>query len=107
MNFIQEWTPAQFKQVEKAIAKHFRSNVYQYGKPGETYRPLIVYTFGQFDAIVGLAYTSTSMCALYGVCNVDLKANDTHSFRFFAINDAGQVVAVAEDENENPLYIIL
>ena len=110
--FLKEWKPfGQLnKKAERAILKHFNNKIYQFqpshDKSKLTYfRP---HTFEQVSNLLGLAYTSSGDYAGLWVCNGGyLLANDTHHFSGFVINEAGQVVAIADDENENEIFIVL
>jgi hypothetical protein len=105
MQMIQEWTPEQFTQMQKAIVKHFK------GKKLHTHHGnhWPQRTFKQIDEIFGLAYTSTSKCAMYGVCNtnvfLDLEQNWKYSY--FAIGTDGNTYAICENIEETELTIQL
>jgi len=109
--FLREWTnfETQQKQVEKAIFKYFRAKTHKllkkHNEPLINFNPV---TFCQIDNLLGLAYTSTGAYAGLWVCNGGyLMYNDTHHFTGFMINELGEVIAAAEDENENTIYINL
>jgi hypothetical protein len=107
--FLKEWTTADFKTAERAILTHFMKNKYLHITDHETpAKPLIIYTLAQFDKVAGLAYTSTGDYAGYWVCNGGyIYANENHHFVGFAINTDGQVIGIADDENENEIFINL
>lgn len=116
-NFIQNWEPKDFKRVEKAIFNHFRDYSYTYiddhSKPA---KPLTVgkhpeckfQNFAELDNLLGTAYTSSGDYAGYWICNgVYVMATEKHHFIGFAINTDGQVIGIADDENENSIFIEL
>lgn len=109
-DFLTEWTDKQFKQVEKAIYRHFCSYTYKFQpthdkESRKDFRP---FRYEEIETTLGLAYTSTSKYAALWVCNSGyLMANDTHYFNAFAINKNGQIVGIVQDENENEIFIEL
>lgn len=111
-NFIQEWQPFDKlnKNVKRAILSHFMKNEYKYQPTHEkgSIKPFKPVTFSQIDNFLGLAYTSTGSYAGLWVCNGGyLWADDTHHFTGFAINELNEVIAIADDENENEIFIKL
>lgn len=108
--FIQEWTPKQFKQVERAIYRHFIKYTYQWQPTHdkESRKEFNPFSYRDIDEKLGLAYTSTSAYAGYWVCNGGyMMANDTHHFHAFAINTVGKVIGIVQDENEKEIFIEL
>jgi len=111
-NFLKEWQPFDKlnKMVERKILTHFINNVYNFHATHDKtqlkqFKPV---TFSQIDNILGLAYTSTGDYAGLWVCNGGyLQADEDHNFIGFAINTDGEVIAIADDENENSIYIKL
>lgn len=105
----KEWAQDEFKKVERKIANHFTRKHYNHIKQhGEKPRPAYFGSFRQVDEFLGLAYTSTSDFAALWVCNGGyLYADPTHHFIGFAINELDEVIAIANDENENSIYIKL
>ena len=111
-NFIKEWQPFDElnKLVQRKIVTHFMNNTYKWqpthDKKDTKY--FIYPTFRQIDALLGLAYTSTGDYAGLWVCNGGyLWADDTHHFIGFAINELNEVIAIADDVNENEIFIKL
>lgn len=104
--FIQEWTAADFKKVEKAIQKHFAGRTFENHK-GE--RVTLRASFKSIDEYLGLAYTSSSSCAMYGICNVHIKwpENTAYHYSYIAVSEAGDVYAELNDNEENELFIKL
>lgn len=109
--FKKDWTDEEFKQVEKAITDHFTNwkNQYKYQRNHEEKpRVFLPRTYKELNNILGLAYTSTSAYAGLWACNGGyLYADATHRFTGFAINTDGEVIAIADDENENEIFIKL
>lgn len=114
-NFLKEWQPFDKlnKKVEAAILNYFRKNIciWQPTHDTKSKQPFVmVSSFARIDTFLGLAYTSSGDYAGLWVCNGGYlfpPNNDTHSFIGFAINTDGQVVGIADDENENSIYIVL
>lgn len=111
-NFLKEWKPFDqlSKMVERKILAHFMKKKYTYQPTHEeaSKRPLNIYTFSQIDNICGFAYTSTGAYAGYWVCNGGyIWADDTHRFIGFAINELNEVIGIADDDEENSIYIKL
>src|ERR1017187_5238377 len=91
----QNWTPEDFKTVERAILKHFK------GQTIDTHHgPHTITSYKQFDSVAGLAYTSTGVYAVYGVCNTAIYLDVEHKFKyeFFIMNLAGNVMAELWDD---------
>jgi len=109
-NFIQEWTPKQFKQVERAIYKHFLKYTYKWQPTHdkESAKEFHPFSYQDIDEKLGLAYTSSSAYAGYWVCNGGyMRANDSYHFHAFAINTDGKVIGIVQDENEKEIFIEL
>ena len=113
--FLKEWKPFDKlnKKVENAIVNYFRKNIciFQPTHDPKSKQPFVmVSSFYRIDTFLGLAYTSTSDYAALWVCNGGYlfpPNNDTHNFIGFAINKDGQVIGIADDKEENSIYIIL
>ena len=111
-NFLKEWKPYDIlsKKVERAIFSHFTKKTYQWQQDHNeaSKRPFRPVTYHQINMTLGFAYTSTSDFAGLWVCNGGyLWADPTHHFIGFAINELGQVIGIADDMNEQSIYIIL
>lgn len=98
-DFKKEWTKEDFSKMQKAIRQYFagKTLVNHLGKKitfGNTYKSI--------DDILGLAYTSSSAYAMYGVCNIqiDCKEFDGYHFSLFAISKTGNCFALVWDKNE-------
>jgi hypothetical protein len=109
-NFLKEWQPFDKlnKMVKRKILTHFINNVYNFQPTHDKtqLKPFHPVTFSQVDNILGLAYTSTGDYAGLWVCNGGyLQADKDHHFIGFAINTEGEVIAIADDENEKSIYI--
>jgi hypothetical protein len=104
VHFLNEWTPKDFTLIQKAIAKHFKGRFVSqsYGLR------LTNGNFRHIDEVLGLAYTSSSSFALYGICNVELQYNNTeYNYQFFAISDDHKCYAILWDKDENEKIIKL
>jgi hypothetical protein len=102
--FKQEWTEQDFRTVKNAIKRHLLC------KELDTHKgKAMAYTFEQLDNILGLAYTSSSAYAMYGICNVNLKHPFYPEYRYFcfALSVEGEVFAELWDKDEKELYIKL
>ncbi len=104
--FLQEWTEAQFKAIEKAIAKHFSGQIVTTNKGRY---PRTVYTWAAISNLLGLAYTSSSSYAGYWPCNEDAINNhyQTHKYIGFAISEDQKYYAILWDKEENEILIEL
>src|ERR1700748_2182135 len=104
VKFITEWTPEQFKGMQAAIVKHFRKKtIWSINSKGQ----IVPRTFKGIDEVLGLAYTSSSSCAMYGICNVDIDYNNHYRYTFFAIGQDGKYYAECWDKDENELIVEL
>jgi len=106
----KEWTPAEFKGIEKSIAKHFSQRVFLRFSTGQEMKVTRVYnSFTQIDNILGLAYTSSGMFACYGICNVDahFDEDNIYSYSYFVIGNNDKHYAILQDKDENELTIEL
>lgn len=102
--FLKEWTPDQFKGMEKVISRHFS------GKEMKTRHgnyPALFLSFAAVGDRIGLAYTSTSKYAAYWVCNTEV-----HNWKFpgyhyigFALGTNRKGYAVLWDKDENEIII--
>lgn len=107
-NFLKEWTPKQFKDVEKAIAKFIRSR-YWIGSEKQPDKDIFIAngakTFNQISDVLGLAYTSTSSFAGYWPCNDNLYLNNEKTFWLvgFALDNNSFVHAIFWDKDENEI----
>lgn len=95
-NYIKEWTPAQFKQAEKAIAKFMRSRKWNSHNFPNTNAFRNLRTFRQIDSGLGLAYTSSGIFACYSVCNDEIYLDNEkrYSLQYFVIDFGGFVHAI-------------
>jgi hypothetical protein len=102
-----EWNDNDFNKVNKAIKSFFG------GKTLINHRNEKVYFPGNFyeiEKILGLPYTSTSMCPMYSLdCNVQIydRENPSFYYSYVVLNDQKDVVIVAMDEKENEKYFIV
>jgi hypothetical protein len=109
-DFLTQWEPYDVlsKKVERAIFRRLARGIYDFQpshdpKNKQAFKPI---TFNQIDNILGLAYTSTSSFAALWVCNSGyLWADKDHHFIGFAINTDGEVIGIADDKDENSIYI--
>lgn len=106
VKFIPEWTPYQFKMMERAIAANFRGTTLR-TKHGDYYFPNVGTTFKRVDNVLGLAYTSTGIWACYGVCNTEpyFDMDNLYQYSYFVIGEDGKYYAILEDKDENQLVI--
>lgn len=104
VTFRKEWSNEDFKKINKAILKHFKGRVLR-TRHGDS----MPTKFSELDEILGLAYTSSSNHALYGICNTEayLDLEQKYSYQFFSITEEGVCVAECWDAEENPLFIEL
>jgi|SRR5690242_1577733 len=105
MKFKSEWTKEDFSKVQKEIRKHFahKSVTLHNGK-----RVTFGNTFKAIDQVLGLAYTSSSSYAMFGVCNVQaIHGTSVYHYSHFAMTETGKVFAVLNDKWEKELLIEL
>ena len=96
------------KLVKKAILKGIRKGGYIW-QPTHNKESQVLFkpsTFSEIDNLLGFAYTSTGIYAGLWCCNGGylLTQEDKH-FVGFAINTNMEVIAITEDEEENPTYL--
>ena len=105
-NFLHEWTPEQFKAIEKAISKHFS---FKQLRTLHGNYPAYYMGFKALDQIIGLAYTSTSSFAGYWPCNTEVYNDKYPGFHYsgFAINNEGKCFAILDDKDENEIILPL
>lgn len=105
--FLKEWTPAQFKAIEKAIFKYFNKLGQIVTETHGTLRT--VYSYVGISNFLGLAYTSTSDYAAYWVCNVGAICEEYPQYQYigFAIGVNGGYYAVIQDKEEKEIILPL
>lgn len=103
VDFLNEWSKIDFHGMDKAIATHFRNKVLMTNYGLHT----MTGSFRAIDNFLGLAYTSSSSFALYGICNVELKYDDHYNYQFFAIGKDGNFYAILWDKDENEKIILI
>ncbi len=103
LEFVPEWNPKQFTKVNKAITKHFK------GKAITTLHGLIIggNNIKKIADQFGLAYTSSSMCAMYSICNTEVVFSGQWKYEHFVLGKDGIVYAMLGDKDENTQIIEL
>lgn len=106
ISFIQEWTPAQFKAIEKAISRHFS---FKQIRTLHGNYPAFYMGFKALGEIMGLAYTSSSSYAGYWICNTEVYNDKYPGYNYmgFAISTKGKYYAILWDKNENEIILPL
>lgn len=106
-SFKKEWTEADFRKADRRITAHFKKHLFAFQPTHAAKKEqFIVRKFADIDNILGLAYTSSSAYAALWVCNSGyLWATDQHRFIGFAMTEAGDIYGIADDDNENSIYI--
>jgi hypothetical protein len=111
MKFTKDFTPAQFKEIEKRIKLFFAVNNFQYNTNHEgTNKKPFKGNFEQLDKIIGFAYTSSGVFAGYWSCNginvfSELLPKGFNHFNGFTYSLDGDLYALFEDENEKQFLI--
>ena len=101
--FLREWSPEDFVKAKKAVKKYFGGKTFRNHRGEQEFCP--DYWEG-LNNTLGLPYTSTGIFACMSLsCNTNLYYNDTHHFSYVVISEAGEVVLIAEDSEENEIYI--
>lgn len=102
--FLPEWTEAQFRAMNMAIKSHF-------GRKGANTKDghVCYSTFKEWENCLGLPYTSSSCCAMYGITNTEVyfDVKKIYTYDYFAIGNDGYYYAVLKDKDENELIIKL
>lgn len=100
--FLNDWTPEQFKAIEKAIRLHFANKEIKtlHGDYVPYYRG-----FNALDEIMGFAYTSSSLCAGYWICDTDVYSPKYPGYHYigFALNNENKAFAILWDKDENEI----
>lgn len=105
--FLKEWTPAQFKTVEKAITRFINSRYWETHHSPDA-DPFIIAqakTYNKISDILGLAYTSTSDFAGLWACNTQLYLDNAHKWHLvgFAHDKNTFTHAIFNDDTENEI----
>jgi hypothetical protein len=113
--FLDEWTPAQFEEMQSRIVKHFKKmpRIFYDTADGIKWKSpsQLGSGFEGVDTFLGLAYTSSSSYAGYWTCNVDVRnpENMTYRYNHFAITKATEnghrYIAVLSNESEQQMYL--
>ena len=111
-SFLKEWQPFEQlnRMVKRRLVSHFMKNIYQWQPTNNEQDkiPFKAYSFSGINEKLGLAYTSTGDYAGLWVCNAGyLWADPTHYFIGFAINQNNEVIGIAQDHEENEIFIHL
>lgn len=109
-NFLKEWEnySKTIKKVEKAIFKGIKKGAYiwQPSHNKESQRVFNPSNFNDINNLLGFAYTSSGTFAGLWCCNGGyLLTKENKHFIGFAINTDFEVIAITEDEEENPTYL--
>lgn len=108
ISYLKDWTPAQFKTVEKAIFKFLRSRFWTSEKSPDA-DPFIKNglssSFSRMADYLGLAYTSSSSLAGYWPCNDNLYLNNEQTYWLigFGMDENSFVHAIFYDKDENEI----
>jgi hypothetical protein len=105
-SFIREWDKGNFRCMDIAIKIHFDRRG---GADTMHYGHVQYNTFQKWDACFGLAYTSSSKCAMYSICNTEVyfDVERKYKYEYFAIGKDGYYYAILQDKEENELIIKL
>ena len=103
IELLKDWTPQQFKIVEDAILKYFQRTYLATLHNVPLYS---VKTFKDLDNCLGLAFTSTSLFAMYSICNTQVyfDYDKKWDFNCFGLASNSFVYALLYDENENEIF---
>jgi len=97
----KQWNDAEFKAAKRAILRHFK------GELITLHGTHFVTSYGQLDNILGLAYVSTGMYAILGICNTSvwLDLERKYKYEMICISEDGRIFAECWDAEENEIYI--
>jgi hypothetical protein len=99
------WDNKDFKLVNRKLRKHFANTTFKNHR-GENVT--FGNTFKHIESILGLPYTSTSMCPMLILdCNVNIYYDNNFHYSFAALNNKNEVIIVLMDCSENEFYIVL
>ena len=104
---ITDWSEQDFKTVYESLKNYFG------GKWWTNHRNETIFiqkSKQAIESILGLPYTSTSMCPMLALdCNVNIfdSENKDYHFSHVALNTEKHVVLVLWDNEENEKYIVL
>lgn len=108
ISFKKEWNEQDFELMKRAITRHFGGKKrFTHHNPQGVEFP---YNFDIIDNVLGLAYTSSSSFALYGICNTQVKYGrygSDYNYEFFVISEDNIPFAILWDKDENEKYIKL
>lgn len=100
--YKKDWTEEDFNRVEKAIYNNFAGKVF---KKENINFP---YSMKQIEIILGLPYTSTSMCPMIALdCNrhISYPKRTEYHYSFVALDSNKNVIFVLMDKDENEIYL--
>jgi hypothetical protein len=105
VKFLEEWNANHFDIMKQAIKRHFGNKMID-TYHGKTRFPSV---YNAIDQVLGLAYTSSSKCAMLSICNTEawLDQDRIYSYQYFAIGEGNIPYAICQDKNENELCIRL
>lgn len=106
--FLNEWTPEQFRGMERKIRHHFaprQINIFKNNIKTNFVR--FNRTFKRLNEIMGFAYTSSSSYAGYWVCNAEVESNDHPGYKYigFALGTNRKAYAILWDKDENEIIL--
>lgn len=104
-NYKKNWSESDFKQVNKAIKKHFAGKRLLNHRNETVNFPL---NFNGIETILGLPYTSTSMCAMYSLdCNVNIYSSEhsTYYYNCVVLTEENEVIFIIQDNEEKEILI--
>lgn len=106
-NILTQWTPKQFKTVQKAVVKYLNSRYFETHHSKDRTPFVGCKTFAQYDSILGLAYTSTGIYAGYWVCNTNLYLDSSQNWVIegFILDKNSFVYLMCWDKYENEILI--
>lgn len=103
-----EWSSKDFTTVQKAISNYFRKTFVNCMHDDIQGKLSAAHTFNQYDQLFGLAYTSSSLFAMYSICNTEVYFDYGKQWNFecfgLAEGNSGFVYALLHDKNENEIY---
>lgn len=104
-DFKPEWSPADFKKMEKAITKFFKLKSFETSHGTKHFSA----TYKSIDQVIGLAYTSSSSYAMLSACNIDVYLVNNKHWRYchFCMTNAGVPMAAVKNNEEKYQYMPL
>lgn len=105
--YKKDWSTEDFNKVKNALTAYFSGKLLVNHRDESVKMP---YSFEKIEMILGLPYTSTSMCPMMGLdCNVHFKVprNTDYHYSHVVLDDMKNVVLIAWNKDEHEIFIAI